>query len=99
MGLAEIRAQHLRLTMLKLLADDDGAYSANESILHDALVAVPIEVSRDQVRVQIAWLAEHALVTKVEVFDMLAATITKRGRDVANGHASVPGVKRPSPRD
>lgn len=99
MGLADIRAQHLRLTILKLLADEDGDYSANESLLHDALLAVPIGVSRDQVRAQIAWLAEQGLVTKDVVFEMLAATITKRGRDVAHGRASMPGVKRPSPRD
>lgn len=88
--------EYLREHLLIVLRDMDG-YSANDAILTDLVRARGIVNSVDVVRTELAWLEEQGLVT-VERFDELAvATITRRGVDVANGAARVPGVHRPLP--
>lgn len=97
MSLAEIQAEHRRLSILRLLTDAPG-YAANESILDQALDGVGLPASRDQVRADLAWLAEQGLATTEAVGELTVARVTLRGIDVARGDAVVPGVKRPSPR-
>jgi hypothetical protein len=87
---------HLRITILRLLEAQAG-YSANCSILRDGAEAVGLTASRDQVRGEIAWLAEQGLVTMRAVENLTIAKSTERGLDVAAGRARVPGVKPPSP--
>ena len=92
---AEKQAEDRRLSILLLLDRSPGG-SGNEALLHDALPGTfGHEPSIDQVRVDIAWLAEQQLVTQREVGGLVLATITARGADVATGRARVPGVKRP----
>lgn len=91
-------AEHLRLAVLRLLSAEDGGYSANDSVLADALPRVGFNVPRDRVRTVIGWLAEQGLVEVEKLQHLTVATITERGLDVAAGRANVPGVKRPSPR-
>ena len=91
-------AEHLRLTILKLLAHGGGGYAANESVIADGAERLGFRVSRDKVRTEIAWLAEQGLVGIEQVEDLLVATLTSRGLEVAEGRTHVPGVKRPSPR-
>ena len=99
MNYAKHITQDRRLAVLRLLADDPG-YSHNDSVLQTALDAIGHTVSRDQVRVDLAWLEEAGLVTVRVVNETIhVATLTKRGIDVAAGRAVVPGVKRPSPHD
>lgn len=88
---------HLRLTLLRLLADDDGGYSANESVLAQAANRFGFNAARDAVRTELAWLGEQGLVALEDVSGLLVATITRRGLDVAAGRAAVPGVERPGP--
>ncbi len=90
---------HLRLTILKLLADAP-SYQANESILHDAIIALQLgfRLTRDQVRGELIWLAEQDLTFNEEIAGLLVATAKKRGLDVAAGIVSQPGIKRPSAR-
>ena len=91
-------ARHLRLAILRLLAEAPG-YALNSSILTDALGALGLAASRDQVRGEIAWLAEQGLSTTDELpGGLLVATLTERGGDVASGRAHVPGVQRPTPK-
>lgn len=87
--------EHLRLALLQLLEQASG-YSANDSVLTDALRSVGFTASRDQVRAELAWLAEQDLVTSEPLDRLRVATLTGRGQDVATGAATVPGVKRPS---
>lgn len=89
---------HLRLTLLRLLAEQPG-YRSNSSILTQAADATAgFTVSRDQVRTELAWLAEQGLVTTSSVVDgLIVATLSERGGDVAAGRAVVPGVQRPGP--
>lgn len=93
----EMWRQHLRLTMLRVLAELPDV-SANESILHDAVKARMIRADRDQVRKEIQWLAKEELVTAEELDGMLLAMATERGCEVAQGKAVHSGVKRPSTR-
>ena len=86
-----------RLVILRLLSESPN-YSANGSIIHTALGQFGHNVSRDQVRTDLAWLKEQELVGVEVVGDQLhVATLTQRGLDVAQGRATVPGIKRPSP--
>lgn len=87
--------EHLRLAILRLL-DDASGYSANDSVLSDALRGIGFAASRDQVKAELAWLAEQDLVTCEQLTRLQVATLTGRGQDVATGAATVPGVKRPS---
>jgi hypothetical protein len=86
----------LRLVVLRLLSEAEG-YEGNSSILQMAVDEFGHNVSRDQMHTQLAWLAEQGLLTIAAVATVQVATLTARGLDVAQGRASVPGVKRPSP--
>lgn len=87
-----------RLVLLRLLAEAPG-YRANSSNLQAYLGTLAVRATRDDVRTDLAWLAEQGLVTTEEVVaGVTVATITARGNDVAAGLALVPGVSRPSPR-
>lgn len=86
-----------RLSLL-LVLDQTSGYSANAFLLRDAIGQIyGHTASLDQVRGDIAWLAEQQLVTSRLVGDVTLATLTARGVDVAAGRASVPGVKKPLP--
>lgn len=86
-----------RLSILLVLVETPG-YRANAFLLRDAIGQIyGHNASIDQVRTDIAWLAEQALVTARTVGDVTLATLTTRGADVAAGRASVPGVKKPMP--
>jgi len=91
-------AEHMRLAILRLLAKSGGNYSANDSILTDALPLLGFTAGRDAVRAQIDWLADTGLVSSEDLEGLLVVTLTTRGLDVAEGRAAVSGVKRPSPK-
>lgn len=94
--LAELMREHQRLVILRLLSEDSG-YDLNESILHDGINAMGLDISRDGLRTQLAWLVEQGLITLSSVGNIQLAHLTSRGLDVATGRARVPGIKRPSP--
>lgn len=86
-----------RLSLLLVLKETPG-YSANAFLLRDAIDSIyGHAASIDQVRTDIAWLAEQALVTSRTAGDVMLATLTARGADAAAGRAQVPGVKKPMP--
>ncbi len=97
MTFAERIAQDRRLVILRLLERTSG-YSANESLLDLALEDFGHRSSGDQVRGDLAWLAEQQLVITEEIGGITIAIATRRGLDVARGKAIVPGVRRPAPR-
>jgi len=94
---AEHFAKHTRIAILRVL-DVAPGYRANSSILHSAVDELGLTASRDQVKTELAWLAEQRLVTVIEHGDLMVATLTERGSDVAAGRTVVPGVQRPTPR-
>ena len=86
-----------RLSLLLVLLETPG-YSANAFLLRDAVGDIyGHNASIDQVRGDVAWLAEQQLVTSRTVGEVTLATLTSRGADAAAGRASVPGVKKPMP--
>lgn len=85
-----------RLRYLQLL-EQSNAYASNESLLGVALDAWGHKVSHDQVRTDLAWLAEQGLITVEEKGGIQIATATTRGIDVIAGRVRQPGVRRPGP--
>jgi len=86
-----------RLSVLLLLSES-AAYSCNAFLLQTALADVyGHPTSLDQLRTDLAWLAEQGLLTTKATGDVVVATLLARGVDVAGGRATVPGVKRPLP--
>ncbi len=94
--LDDILTPDQRLVILRALRTDLGG-SHNESIIQTVLNRFGHKCSRDKVRNHLSWLQEQGLVTLEEVVGYYVATITQRGVDIADGAATVPGVKRPSP--
>lgn len=96
-----LMSEHRRLSILRALENDRIGPECNDSILHDVVVKTYcIKSSRDQIRTALSWLNDQGLI-KLRVLDggTCIATATQAGNDVALGYATVPGVKRPSPRD
>ncbi len=90
--------KHLRLVILRLL-HEAGGYRLNSSVLTDAANAHGLSASRDQMRGELAWLAEQGLVTTAEpTAGLIVATLTERGADIVAGRGQNPGVQRPSPK-
>lgn len=96
MSYNDLVTSDIRLIILRELLDTSG-YRSNESVLQSVVDKYGHSCSRDCVRTQLHWLSEQGLVT-LDDPGVLVATLTQRGADVAGGSATVPGVKRPSPR-
>ncbi|AMK10865.1 hypothetical protein [Pseudodesulfovibrio indicus] len=96
MSYGEVVAEHLRITILRLLAEQPD-YTLNDSMIRDLVPQFGFRPSRDNVRTQLAWLAEQGLVSTQCNGGCYIAHLTERGEEVAKGYATVPGVKRPSP--
>lgn len=87
-----------RLVLLRLLAEQPG-YRSNSSILHSGLHGLGVTSTRDDVATDLAWLSEQGMVRLSEaVPGVQVAELSARGHDVAQGHTSVPGISRPSPK-
>lgn len=97
MSYGNLVTEDRRLSVLLLLEASPGGVG-NEALLHAALPDFGHTPSADQVRVDLAWLAEQGLVTVKDNHGLTVATLTARGQDVAQGRAVVPGVKKPRPR-
>lgn len=97
MSYSDFHFQHVRLTILRLLVEAPG-YSANDSVLTDAVNAMGLMCTRDQMRTNLTWLQEQQLVTLMKpAATLTVATVLERGAEVVAGRAIVDGVKRPSP--
>ena len=88
-----------RAWLLRLLARSGG--HANEGVLLTSIHAAGHRrVTRELVRADLEWLNDRGLVS-LEWLDetVLVARLTRRGGDVAAGHATVSGVRKPDPFD
>ncbi|HBC0987581.1 TPA: ArsR family transcriptional regulator [Escherichia coli] len=93
----DLLASDRRLVLLRSLSECGD--TANESVLQTCLEAYGHRMSRDAVRTELAWLGEQNLVRLSDVSGCYVAAITGRGVDVAQGLATVPGVKKPRPKE
>lgn len=97
MSFDDIVTADIRLVILLALASVSD-YSHNEHVLRMALAEYKHRISRDRLRTELAWLAEQGLIKTEQISDnTLGATLTRRGKDAADGAVVVPGVKRPEP--
>lgn len=96
MSIADIQNEHQRISILHALFSQND-YRANDSIIQMVCDRFGNNMSTDTVKVQLAWLEEQSLVVTEKVGEYTVAQITKRGLEVQQGRASVPGVKRPLP--
>jgi repressor of nif and glnA expression len=97
MSYAESFTKHLRLTILRILAEAP-EYKANDSILDASASDMGLPCTRDRIRTELVWLEEQGLVRVSRPVDgITVGCITDRGHDVAIGQATNPGVQRPSP--
>ena len=92
----ETLSRHRRLAILRHL-EALPEYTSNASILQDVLAGVGLPSTRDQVRTEIAWLAEQGLI-RAEGEGFVVVTATSRGAEIARGLAQHPDIHRPSPR-
>lgn len=97
MSFADLLSQDRRLVILRFLNEDTDR-TLNTSILQDALDRVGHGCSRDCVETECSWLAEQGLVEAEKIGPVTVVRLTGRGQDVAEGKATVPGVKRPRAR-
>lgn len=86
----------MRLKMLQMLAQANG-YSMNHELLQNALGAVGIRATGDQVRAELSWLEQVTTVKLMDVGTLVVAELTERGLDVARGLSVLRGVDRPVP--
>jgi hypothetical protein len=82
-----------RLLILRLLEAAPG-YWASECLLHCALDGFGHHTIAGQLRADLAWLAKRGLLATEDIADVIIATATQRGVDVAQHRATVPGVGR-----
>lgn len=90
----ELLTEQERLVILRILSELNG-YTSNNSIITELLQTWGLRVSHDLTKTHLRWLEEQELVTIEAINDVLIATLTTRGEDVAKGLATVDGVKRP----
>lgn len=99
MSYRETFSEHVRLCILRLLTEA-AEYEANNSIIADAVCEFGLNASRDFVNTQLTWLEEQGLVSMRRVTPAIAVVqLKKRGLDVAEGRAVVPGVKKRGPEE
>lgn len=97
MNYAQFETQDRRLVILKALAAA-AQYRANAYLLRRFAEQVGHTVSADKIAGDLAWLAEAELLTTDKPApDVVVATLTARGLDVAEGRADHPGVAKPRP--
>jgi hypothetical protein len=94
MNFAEFLREDMRLVLLRILTEMP-AYRGNSSVLTEVLERFGHAATRDQVKTELAWLAEQGLLTLEDAGSVRVATLTERGQDVATGRAVTPGIKRP----
>lgn len=95
--LAAERERLVRLTILQLL-EGQPMGNANDAAIYEALNAMDVQCSRDQVRGHLFWMAQQGLIAVLDLRasnGLVVATLSEKGYDVAKGRSHVPGVVRP----
>lgn len=85
------RRRECRLVILRCTATGNG--TSNDSMLERLLAHWGLRVTRAQVRTELAWLRENGFVALTPLdHDVLRVTITRRGREIADGRATHPDI-------
>tara|TARA_R110002094_G_scaffold160396_10_gene145813 strand:- start:2258 stop:2560 length:303 start_codon:yes stop_codon:yes gene_type:complete len=91
-----VETEFRRLKILQYLATATG-YEAAASILRMQCCRIGVPTTLDQVVAAMGWLAEQDLTTSRTYNNEPISRITAKGREVALGSSSYPGVMRPDP--
>ncbi len=88
--------EHVRLTILRLLDEMPSGF-CQAGLMTDGLRDMCLDVNRAFVVREFRWLEERGLVTLKEhdMFDIISATITDAGIEVARRQRIVKGVRPP----
>jgi len=89
-----------RLVMLRLLSEQRG-YTLNSSNVHAGVDYLGIQCTRAEVLADLRFLGDNGLVTLEPLADiegLYKVTLTRAGREVAQGQQEVAGVSTPAPR-
>lgn len=95
MSFEETQRRHRRLSILIVLKDAPG-YRCNDSILRDSLSPFGFDPTRDQLRGDLAWLAEQGFIELTAAGKLSVAKILASGVDIAEGRGRHPDIQRPS---
>lgn len=88
---------HARLSILRVL-EDAPQYTSNISMLATILPKAGINFTRDQIKTELIWLEEQGMIeTQALMSDLVTATATVRGVEVAQGITRHPDIQRPKP--
>lgn len=89
--------EDVRFQVLRILRGQPN-YTANQEVLLAALREAGHTLNRDQVKIELAWLAgnANALVDNA-VSGVHIATLTMEGLEVLEGARIIPGIRRPLP--
>lgn len=87
-----ILAEHRRGIILRVLHDVHA--SLNEAILQEALDLFGVPTDHDSMRIALAWLEEHQLVSLREYSGLKIASLTVHGEDWSMRRMNVAGVHR-----
>ncbi len=93
---APIHDGHIRLSVLQLLAGQHSG-SANDAVLCEAVNAMDLRCSREEMREHLFWMAGQNMVSVLDMrmkSGLVVATLTERGADVAAGRSFIAGVHR-----
>lgn len=93
MTLAERMREDNRLGVLRAL-EAAGRIGLRVGLLREVLADTGRLPTHDALDADLAWLREQGLATLEDCEDGRVARATPRGRDVAEGRAVVPGVRR-----
>jgi hypothetical protein len=81
-----------RGVILGALAECAPGVAAAADVLQRYLMSISMRSTHDEVVRDLRWLAEHGLVEVGQAGSLTTAAITRRGRDVVDKLATVPGV-------
>lgn len=96
MSYADFTRQHRRLAILRYL-EECPAYTVNASILGDVLARLGLAATHDQIVTEITWLQEQGFVSVAKGSEMVVATATRSGLEIARGLSVHPEIRRPRP--
>jgi len=96
MSLADFQREDRRLLIMKALASESD-YAISDVVLRSLLAEFGHSISMDVLHADLAWLQDIGLLNIEKAASMVVATATDRGVEVAEGHATIPGIRRPRP--
>lgn len=89
--------EDIRFHILRALRDAPN-YTANQETLLAALKSAGHALNRDQVKIELAWLANNAgAVIDTAHQGVHIATLTLEGLEAVEGSRAIPGIRRPLP--